>query len=174
MTEEVKETSVEDTAEETTAEDVRVYEVGYHILPTVQEEELESVVASIRETIDRVGGSLIAEGTPQNMKLAYTMYVSEGGKKTSFDRAHFGWIKFEGEAQTAVALKTALDSNANMLRFLIFKTVREDTRASVRPMTLREVKRTDTIKTTARKPDEKGGEVSEEALDKSIEELIAE
>jgi hypothetical protein len=49
----------------------RVYEVGYHIIPTVAEENIESIVSEIRSVIEKAGGSFIAEGAPSLIKLAY-------------------------------------------------------------------------------------------------------
>jgi len=169
-------TTIENETDETAgADETRVYEVGYHILPSVPEENLEDVVAVVRNTIEKAGGSFITEGAPQSIKLAYTMYVNRGGAHEAYDRAYFGWIKFEAEGNAAVELNEFLKTNEQILRYFIFKTVREETRASVKAPKLREVKRTDTIESTPKRgaetPD-KSGEVSEEALDKSIEELI--
>lgn len=154
---------------------LRIYEAGYLILPTVGEDEIEGVVSEIRSFIEKAGGSFIAEGAPVSQKLAYTMYVNLGGKQQAYDRASFGWLKFEVDGATAKALSTFLLKHPSILRSIIFKTVREDTRASARHTVLREVKRTDTIKTQPSKGagTETAGEVSEEALNKSIEELIA-
>jgi len=156
------------------AELVRIYEVGYHIAPTVEEENIDQVVAGIRSEIENRGGSLITEGAPQAITLSYPMYVNKGGSYEEYTRAYFGWIKFEAAGESAVALRVYMDANENILRSLTFKTVREETRASVKPASLREVRRTDTITSTPRKGAERKeeGELSEEALDKSIEELI--
>lgn len=152
---------------------LRIYEAGYLILPTVAEDQVESVVADIRSFIEKAGGSFIAEGAPVSTKLAYTMYVNNAGKQTAYDRAWFGWLKFEVDGATAHALTDMLLKHASILRSLIFKTVREDTRASARHTVLREVKRTDTIKSDPTKGAADAGVVSEAAIDKSIEELIA-
>lgn len=164
-----------ETTEVGAGDETRVYEIGYHILPSVPEENLDDVVAVIRNTIEKAGGSFIAEGAPQSVKLAYTMYVNRGGTHDAYDRAYFGWIKFEAEGDAPIALNEFLKTNEQVLRYILFKTVREETRASVKAPKLREVKRTDTIESTPKKGatvDEGKGEVSEEAIDKSIEELV--
>lgn len=152
---------------------LRVYEVGYHILPTVEGEAVEKVVQGIRELITKAGGNLIAEGTPQEMKLAYTMFVNNEGKNTAYDRAHFGWIKFEIDTAEVQGIEEALRVNKKILRSIVFKTVKEETRASVKLGSLREVKRSDTLKTQVRS-EENAGEVSEEKLDEAIGELTEE
>lgn len=158
-------------------EGVRIYEVGYHILSTAKEEDVENIVSSIRKEIEKTGGSLISEGAPQSVKLSYTMSVNKGGKNTHYERAYFGWIKFEANAEASGKLNESLTADENVLRFLIFKTLREDTRASARPKTLREVRRTDTITSTPKKgaePKEVSKEVSEKDLDKALEDLTNE
>jgi ribosomal protein S6 len=158
-------------------EGVRIYEVGYHVLSTVKEEEVEAVVSTIRKDIEKAGGSLITEGAPQSVKLSYTMSVNKGGKNTHYERAYFGWIKFEADSEATGKLKETLTSDENILRFLIFKTLREDTRVSARPKTLREVRRTDKITSTPKKgaePKEVSEEVSEKDLDKALDDITSE
>lgn len=153
----------------------RIYEVGYHILPTAKEDELEKIVGSIRALIEKQGGSFIAEGAPQLVRLAYAMPVAEKGGVVGYDRAYFGWIKFEAPVAIVEILNEELRKNTSVIRAIVFKTVREDTRAQIKSVGLREVKRTDTIKSTPRKQVvATEGTVSEEDLDKAIEGLTTE
>ncbi len=94
----------------------------------------------------------------------------EGDKWASQDRGYFGWIKFEAVVGTARALEDMLKANKSILRHIVFRTVREETRARIKAPTLREVKRTDTIKTTAKR-DEESAPVSEEDLDKALSDI---
>lgn len=164
-------------AEENAADEVvlRVYETGYQISPSVKEEDLDKVVAEIRSVIEKAGGSFIAEGAPAMNRLAYAIETKEGGKRVNHDRAYFGWLKFESTTDTAGILSEALAKHPSIIRSVVFKTVREDTRAKMKAPTLREVKRTDTIKTSPRRADEETkGPVSEVDLDKALETLTAE
>ncbi len=149
----------------------RVYEVGYHIIPTVKEESIEGVVASIRAIIEKAGGSFIAEGAPVLMKLSYAMTAREGDKNVQYDRGFFGWIKFEAPVEVTEALDEALTADRNILRFIVFRTVREETRARMKIPTLRDVRRTDAIKAPARHIEDTSVAVSEVDLDKAIETL---
>lgn len=149
----------------------RVYEVGYHIVPNIPEDGLEPVVGSIRSAIEKAGGSFIAEGAPTLMKLSYAMTHREGDKNVEYDRGFFGWIKFEAPATAAAILDEALKTDKNILRFIVFRTVREETRARLKIPALREVRRTDTIKAPARRVEEVSAPVSEEDLDKALETL---
>ena len=154
----------------------RVYEAGYHILPTVPEADVEKVVAQIRSEVEKLGGSFIAEGAPSLTKLAFPMDKQEGERHTEYDRGYFGWLKFEASTDSASKLMEVLKGNAQILRSMVFRTLREDTRAKFKAPQLREVKRTDTIKAAPRRapePEEKEA-VSEVELEKALETLTAE
>jgi ribosomal protein S6 len=154
----------------------RIYEAGYHVVPTVKEEDVDKVVAQIRSEIEKLGGSFIAEGAPSLMKLAFPMDKREGERHIEYDRGYFGWLKFEASTDSANKLMAVLKTNASILRSIVFKTVREDTRAKFKAPQLREVKRTDTIKAAPRKaPESEEKEaVSEVDLEKALETLTAE
>jgi len=155
---------------------LNIYEIGYHIVPTVKEGDLDNVVGALRAAIEKHGGSFIAEGAPSLMKLAYSMPVREGQRKVDHDRAYFGWIKFESKRDVVEMLGKELKSDVNFMRFIIWKTVREDTRAHMKAPTLREVKRTDIIKSTPRRApsEETAAPVSEVDLEKALKDITEE
>lgn len=155
---------------------MRVYEAGYHIVPTVKEEDVEKVVSSIRSEIEKLSGSFISEGAPSLMKLMFSIDMREGEKHVAYDRGYFGWLKFEADTHAAKALTDALTANPSILRSIVFKTLREDTRAKFKAPQLREVRRTDTIKSSPRKAPEApdSAPVSEAELEKALETLTAE
>lgn len=153
----------------------RVYEAGYTIVPTVKEEDVEKVVTSIRSEIEKLGGTFIAEGAPSLVKLSYAMDKREGERLVGYDRGYFGWLKFEASTDSAAKLMTVLNANKEILRSIVFKTLREDTRAKFKAPTLREVKRTDTIKSAPRAvASEEKEAVSEADLEKALETLTQE
>jgi ribosomal protein S6 len=156
--------------------DPRIYEIGYHIIPTIKEEDVEKIVGNIRSIIEKAGGSFITEGAPSLIKLAYPMSVREGEKYTEYDRGYFGWIKFEAPASIVAVLNNALKINPSILRFVIWRTVREDTRAKIKPPAMREVKRTDTIKSAPRRShaEESSAPVSEADLEKALKDITTE
>ncbi len=167
----VAENDAKDTLE---AGELRIYEVGYHIIPTVKEEELDGVVGKIRALIEKAGGSFIAEGAPVQMKLSYPMSIRENERHSEYDHSYFGWLKFEAPVEAALALEKALQADIQILRSIVFRTVREETRARLKLGTLREVRRTDTIKAPVRRVEEVSAPVSEVDLDKALEELTTE
>ena len=164
--------AVENGAEDAAV--VRIYEVGYHISPSAKEEDIEKIVAGIRSVIEKAGGSFIAEGAPSMMKLAYPMSAREGDKHVEYDRGYFGWIKFEAKTEVASILEASLKQSPDFFRFMVFQTVREDTRAKMKAPQLREVKRTDTIKQAPRRIEESAAPISEEDLEKAIQDITAE
>lgn len=149
----------------------RIYEVGYHVLPTVAEDQVEKVVGEIRASIEKASGSFIAEGAPAMTKLSYPMDMREGDKIVSYDRAYFGWIKFEAPVAVVAALDEVLKAHGQIVRHIIFQTVREETRARMKAPTLRDVKRTDTIKPSAHRVEEASAPVSEEDLEKALQDI---
>ena len=170
MADESKTAAITDTPESV----ARIYEIGYHIIPTVEEGDVEKVVGDIRSQIEKLGGSFIAEGAPSLMKLAYGIAAREGDKNVEHDRGYFGWLKFEAPIGAAETLDESLKGNTKILRHIVFKTVREETRARMKAPTIREVKRTDTIKSAPRRTEESAAPVSEEDLDKAIQDLTTE
>ena len=153
---------------------IRVYEIGYHISPSVKEDDVEGIVASVRAEIEKAGGKLLAEGAPSLTKLAYLISTKENGKRADHDRAYFGWLKFEAPVEAAATLEEMLHANSSIIRSVLFQTVREETRARFKQSGLREVKRTDTLKAAPRAPEESAVPVSEADLEKAIEGITAE
>jgi ribosomal protein S6 len=146
---------------------LRVYEAGYHIVPQIKEEDLDATVAKVRAVIEKAGGTFVAEGAPALMKLSYPMTTREGDKNVTYDRSYFGWLKFEAPGEVVEDLTEFFAGTRDIFRSMVFKTIREDTRAKIKAPAMREVKRSETLK-TVRKPEEAAGPVSEEELDKAL------
>jgi len=153
---------------------LRIYEVGYHITPDTKEEELEKVVGTLRTEIEKASGSFIAEGAPSLTKLAYPVYMREGEKSIEYDRGYFGWIKFEAPIAVAQTIEAFLKHNKSFFRYIVFQTVREDTRAKMKAPQLREVKRTDVIRQVPKRIEETSAPVSEEELEKALSDITSE
>lgn len=164
---------IEKEADTDAEEAPRVYEIGYHIVPTKKEDELEPIVGKIRAMIEKVNGHLLAEGAPTLQRLSYIISIREKGKRVSYDRGYFGWIKFEAPAPEAVGLEEALRNTDDILRAILFKTVREETRARFKTGGLKEVRRGDVLRPAPRK-EEVAAPVSEEDLEKAIQDITAE
>jgi ribosomal protein S6 len=152
----------------------QVYELGYHIVSTVAEENLPKEAEALKAIVLQDGGSLVSEGEPKLINLAYSMTKSVADIKKKFNTAYFGWLKFETKSELMPLIKKAVDANPNVLRYLLIKTVRENTlytpklntRALAKEEAPAKVKKS--VKTDEKKA------TSVEDIDKSIDELVIE
>jgi len=108
-------------------EELKVYELGFHIVPAVPEEHLAGEVQKLKEVITANKGTLVSEDFPKLRTLAYTIQKHVAGRNIKCDRAYFGWVKFMMPAEGMEPVKAALDSNDHLLRYLLIKTVKEST-----------------------------------------------
>lgn len=151
--------------------ETRIYEVSYLFVPSLTEESADAEVEKIKAHVAKKGGDIIAEGRPRLIDLAYPMAKSVANKKTMYEKAFFGWTKFELDASAVSSVKELLDANDFVIRFLTIKTTRET--LQIRP---KEMKK-DAPAPAAPAPktevkDEKQGPVNEEVLDKELEDLL--
>ena len=153
-------------------DDVRtnVYEVGYHLLPTLSEEEVTVAVQGIMETLKGEGVTFVGDRFPSNIALAYTIAKRVNGKLTNFNAAYFGWMAFEAPREAIARVKIALDANPSILRSLIVVTDREAVAAALSGAVAGPSGSIDKPKREA----EVGGEMSEVALDQALESIATE
>lgn len=155
--------------------EARVYELGYHLVPALREEELPAEVSSLRSRIEALGGVFIADEFPRSIPLAYTMFRSSGGRRERFNTAYFGWVKFEMDPSSAEKLAKELRGEKKLVRFIVIKTVRENTMIPKRLLTEREENealRKKEISAPREEEKSSGNPVSDEELDKTIEGLV--
>ncbi len=107
----------------------KIYEVGYHAMPTLSEEELAKVVEGLKATLSKLGASIIADQYPNSMTLAYEIVKEIDNKNRKFGTAFFGWVKFEMAGEQLAEFNTVMEKNPTILRFMVIKTVRESTLA---------------------------------------------
>ncbi len=105
----------------------RVYELGYHILPNVDEGNLGKEREALVAIITKFKGIVISEEMPALIDLAYDMDKIIDNKRNIFSQAYFGWIKFELAPESIIALEKDVDALATLLRFILIKTIRENT-----------------------------------------------
>jgi ribosomal protein S6 len=150
------------------------YELGYHLVPSLGEDDLALRVTELQKAITAEGGSVISEGQPQSCTLSYQMRKMRGGRWDKYDTTFFGWIRFEAPPSAVKGLKEVLDTDEYMVRYLLIKLdpialIPEPVRAPRRESTEVAVEPKELVK---KQDDEETGEVSEEELDKQIEQLI--
>lgn len=153
-----------------------VYEVGFHMVPTIAEENLGEEVTALKDLLAGNGANFISEEYPRLMELAYEMTRSIANKKQKFSTGYFGWIKFECTSLEAKTIKELLDKNEKLIRYLLIKTVRENTMSPKRTYTKQDnKKRTPSrIKEVSEvvESSEPVEEVNEEEIDKEIDALV--
>ena len=146
---------------------VSVYEVGYIMVPTIAEENLGGEVTSFKDMFLENGAVFISDEYPKLIELAYEMSRSINNKKQKFSYGYFGWVKFECTTGEAKIIKEILDKNEKLVRFLMIKTVRENTMSVKRSYSKQEGGR--------RRPIQKHEEstpINEETIDKEIDALV--
>ncbi|MCC7004910.1 30S ribosomal protein S6 [Candidatus Nomurabacteria bacterium] len=149
----------------------KVYELGLLIVPSISEENLPKSFSAIKEILEKAGSTFISEDLPKIRPLAYTMSQVSAGKRTKFNTAYFGWVKFEMESDVVPEVKAKLDLNKEILRFIIIKTVKENTLFGHKLQVVS--RRGETIQTPKKEVVKEDAEkMTTEELDKTIEELV--
>ena len=158
-----KEKNVENTSDKQS-----IYEIGFHLVPIIAENDLGVRVTAIRDIIEANGGKMIADEYPKQMELAYPMVKIAANKRAIYHSSYFGWVKFEVEVNKAKAVEAALKADDFILRFIFVKTVRENTMAPKKAL----VKRSEDGSTRSEEKVEEKPQLTEEELDKTIEDLV--
>ena len=149
-----------------------VYELGFHIVPTIAEADLSSVVEKIRAELSKLDAEIIKDEFPTKRHLAYVIERAAAGRREKYGEAYFGSIKFAVEERQGIsALEAWLRGAKEILRYLLIETVREDIAPPRRALFTSDRLQGETIHKPTAAP-EKKGEVSEEELQKSIDALV--
>jgi len=144
-----------------------VYEVGYLMVPTIAEENLGEEVTLFKDMFTENGAIFISDEYPKLLELAYQMSRSINNKKQKFSYGYFGWVKFECSTTEAKLIKSILDKNEKLVRYLMIKTVRENTMSVKRSYGKQEMNKRRTVQKT-----EVVEKVNEETIDKEIDALV--
>ena len=153
----------------------KIYEVGYHIVSSVSEENIPAEIEKIKTYLIKEKAIIISEENPKLRNLAYSIKKAFGGSYKIFDKAYFGFIKFElGEEGDIKKIDLAMKNNESILRYIVIKTVRENTMYSpkITVFSDKEAKIKTIFKENKIAKVEK--KVNMEEIDKSIEALIEE
>jgi ribosomal protein S6 len=166
-----------------TSENAKLYELGFHILPTVTEDKVTDVYNDVTGIINKYGGSIVKTGEPKAIKLAYTITKKVKGQNERFNSAYFAWIKFDSNSEEIEKIKAEIDSNEDLLRYLIIKTVDDDEKSTIKLVEeeneeeegIEEAEKKDmdseVVVDTSEEVEEKKEEVSDEEIDEVIDEI---
>lgn len=153
----------------------KIYELGYIFLPSIAPDKIQTEVAVISHEFTKRGGEMISSENPVLIDLAYPMLKVIHAHREKCLQGYFGWMKFEIETESLIEVKRALDLKESVLRYLLIKTVRENTllngkmnfgRVDERTKQLYNTDDTEKINLKVRAP------INEEELDKSIDDLV--
>lgn len=156
------------------------YEFAFHVLPTVAEGEVNGVFETIKAHIAKVG-EIINEEAPERIELAYPVVKHLEGKNRTFTSAYFGWVRFNASSESIVALTEELSELPSVLRHLLIKLTRREEahpfryheyRKSVKMVEVVDEEAPDTLEQHTET--EAQTDVSEEALDESLEKITHE
>ena len=108
----------------------KVYEVSFHLLPTVGK-QLEKKFEEIKNNITAKGGEVLESVAPEQVDLAYTIRHSvrkQDGSYSRYDEAYFGSVKFKASQESVRNVRQEFQADNDILRFLIVETVEGNTR----------------------------------------------
>ena len=185
MSDEQQDTQAEDLVDESGVDPASnsVYELAYHIVPSLGDDDRATRVDAIRKLVEDAGGVILNDVYPEHMDLEYTMTKPIAGKLQRFDTAFFGWINFELTKDAIATIKDACDKDDTLIRFLITTTTKELAMTQTRPSFKKELEAPVVpatsipaeAPTVAGVPEEEASEeMSEEEVDKAIDDLVEE
>lgn len=163
----------ESTKKETNEErEPRLYELGYHLLPTIEESALSEKATFLRDQIEKLKGIVVGDQMPQLMTLSYSIPKIVNKKRKYFETAYFGSTKFRMSPELALAFEKGLKDNEDILRYILIKTLEEE----IVPLKKMKFMKEDAVSdrsVEALVEEKKGKTLSEEELDETIKELVA-
>lgn len=141
----------------------RVYELGFHIDPELSDSDAKKMYQTIRD-IAGSKGSIVAEGAPQKIQLAYTVSRTEQSVRQDFDASFFCWFAYEVDGAGHDAVITAVKAENRIFRFIDLRTTKE---AAEHSAEMHEIM----LKTAQEKREHVEEEVSEVELDAALKEV---
>lgn len=104
--------------------ETRVYELGFHLDGELPQEEVKKAYQGIRDRISAVG-TVVAEGEPTKVPLAYTISRQETTGRRDFNTAFFCWIAYEIDGTGHEDITEFVRSQSNIVRFLDIRTTKD-------------------------------------------------
>lgn len=157
------------------ADGATIYEVSYLLLPSISSEQTQGKAIDLKAGLEKAGAGIISDENPVLIDLAYPMTKVVGTVRHKCDSGYFGWVKFEMSPDTIGSVKKMLDNNDEILRYLIIKTVKENTLLNGKMNLKKDNKSQNVIVPTDEIIEDVPAinpEVVVEDLDKSIEDLV--
>jgi ribosomal protein S6 len=160
-----KDKEMVDTTEEMESDhaELRVYELGFHIDPELGAEEARAAYEAIKASVTKAG-TVIAEGEPRKVPLAYTVSRADTSGRRDFDSSYFSWIAYETEGAGHEAVIETAKGDRRIFRFLDIRTTKDEARHSAE---------VELLAAKTPEPETADDEVSDTELDEALKEVIA-
>lgn len=158
-------------ADETKDRGPSVYEVGYHLLPSLSDDEVQAWVKDLTSFLKKQEANFVGEKMPEKIDLAYAIERRVEGRFQAVRSAYFGWVAFELEPRCIADVKKFMDTNGSVLRFLITTTTADEVKAVMEGKVLvpKAVSSTEAIAAPKRAVEEgASAEVTDADLDKAL------
>lgn len=104
------------------SDETRVYELGYLLVPQTPESSLEEKVKALSDVLTIEEGEILSLGTPEYIDLAYPMHIKVRSTYSTYTQAYFGFIKFKQSPEALEIIKKSLDSDSDLIRYILVKT----------------------------------------------------
>jgi len=152
----------------------RIYELGFHLVPTISEDDAAVQFSHLKSIIEKKAGTFISEDAPKLINLAYELTKTTKAVKQHYKSAYFGWVKFEIEPEAIADLEKELKLFEPLLRYILISTVRESTLAPIAPKEGKKpgVKGPESDSDTPSETPIVASAIDEAKIDKSIDELV--
>lgn len=108
-------------------ERLKVYELGFHFVPTLSEDDVTVKFSELKSFVEKLGGEFISEDAPKPVTLAYEISKTSKGQKKWYKDAYFGWVKFTLLPDEVAVFEKQVKAFESILRYLLITTVRENT-----------------------------------------------
>lgn len=108
------------------SDETRVYELGYLLTPQTPETTLEEKAVALAQVLSMDGGEVLSSGAPEYIDLAYPMHIKVRSAYSTYTQAYFGFIKFKQSPEALEAIKKSLDSDSDLIRYILVKTSTEN------------------------------------------------
>lgn len=138
----------------------RVYELGFHLDPELPSEELKKAYGAVRSAVEK-NATLVAEGEPTKVQLAYTISRQETSGRHDFSTSYFSWIAYECDSTKHAEIMEVVKADTRIFRFLDIITDRDAARHAAE---LQEI--------ALKAPEHREEGVSDAELDAAIEEAV--
>lgn len=103
-----------------------VYELGYLLDPKLSEDKAVAKATKLGELVAQESGEVTSSGEPRMRDLAYEITLRREGKRSDFNKAYFGWIKFDQDPLIIKTIEQKIAGDKDVVRSLIIRAPRED------------------------------------------------